>query len=61
MTINDGELTEHTIEIHRNERLLDYLMREGEEKSLFLAYKRIFDAADMAMERLNRIKSASAR
>lgn len=56
MTLNDLELTQHAIEIHRNAGLLSYLTREGKEKSLFLAYKRIFDAADKAMERLNRLK-----
>lgn len=53
-TINDPVLSPLTTIVHDNERRIDYYTREGMEGSLFLAFLNIRDAADAALERLNR-------
>lgn len=56
MTINDPVLCPLATIVHENERKIDYLTREGQSDALFLVYKNIRNAAEDAMERLNRIK-----
>jgi hypothetical protein len=56
MTINDPILSPLATKVHKNERLIDYLTREGKRDALFLAYKNIADAAEQAMERINRMQ-----
>jgi len=55
MTINDPVLSPLATTVHRNERLLDQLTRDGKAHALFLAYMEIHRAAEEAMERLNKI------
>lgn len=56
MTINDSELSRHTTIVHENDRRIDYLTREGQERALFLTFLQIRNAAEDAMDRLNRMQ-----
>ena len=53
---NDMELSRWRQTLREQHTLLDHLTAEGRHDALWIAYYRIRNAADEAMERLNRIK-----
>lgn len=55
--MNDVELCDHILKIRRNHALLNHVWAEGGNHAMFLALKNIFDAADAAMERLNKLQT----
>jgi len=61
MQRNDQALTDHLIQIHRKQHILDYLTREGREHELFMALSDIEMAAHKAQKRLNELRYGGER
>lgn len=58
MTINDLTLNERALLAKKKISEIDYLMREGKEHKLFLAFLEARNACDDALERMNRMQRA---